>query len=111
MKSRSLTLQLPSTRALEGVLSSGGFDVVSMGDPWNTDSVSWQAFLCCRKGSIINVSIAVRADQEEAPLITVSRVRRILWFLPRLRDRDLLADVASYLIQLGATPYAGNGNS
>ncbi len=97
MVSESLSLPVASTADFQNLLAFGGFDVASMGEPWSTEEVSWQAFLCRKRGGIVSVSIAVMLDRSEPPFVTISTMRKVFGLWLRPRDRRLVREVASYL--------------
>jgi hypothetical protein len=102
MVGEALSLPVESIADFENLLS-GGFDVASMGEPWSTENITWQAFMCHKQGGLVSASIALLHDQSEPPFVAISPMRKLFWILLRPRDRKLVHEVSSYLLRNGAT--------
>jgi hypothetical protein len=88
METKSLSLPVALVSEFEHLLIDGGFDVGSLGEPWATETVSWEAFLCHKKGGVVSASIAVMLNQSERPFVTISTTRKTLGIWIRPRDKE-----------------------
>jgi hypothetical protein len=102
MVGEALTLPVESIADFEKLLA-GGFDVVSMGEPWSAENITWQAFMCHKQGGLVSVSISMLHDRSESPFVAISPMRKLFWAFIRPRDRKLVREVTSYLIRNGGT--------
>lgn len=110
MVSESLSLSVASGSEFENLLIEGGFDVASLGEPWATEAVSWEALLCHKKGGVVSASIAMMLNRSEPPFVTISTTRKTLGIWTRPRDKKLVQELTSFLINNGGLwPTSSNG--
>lgn len=103
MISDSLSLRVASAAEMAQILERGGFEVVSLGDAWNSDAVSWQSFLCHRRGGVIAATIAVMKDRSRPPLVTIQSLAKVRRKWTLLRERRLMSDMVAHLLQHGGS--------
>jgi hypothetical protein len=102
MGNSSLYLKVGSESDFADILRAGGFDVAPMNEePWATDKVSWQGFLCHRIGAIVGASIAIDKTGENDPFINIHTCRKFMCFFCRPSDVCLAHNVVEHLLKNG----------
>lgn len=105
MKTAVLSVPVSSEVAFSELLRRGGFDVAPLNnEPWATDRVSWQGFLCHRGGAIVCASVTIDQEGKTEPFVAVHPCRKLLWLWTRACDRRLVQEVVNHLMQHGGRP-------
>jgi hypothetical protein len=107
MLAKSLSLPVESEAELVAILQEVGCDISPIGETAKTDKVSWQIFLCHRRGALATASIAVMLDGTEQPFVTVSTMRKALWRWTWPTDKRLVKKIVEMLVRHGGAEFRG----